>query len=147
MDCGDAAGRPVAPVCAVVALDPLGRGVTDLPRGCLDWATEIRVHGDFFHPAEPVPGTTPALLGATVDQVHAAARRRAADLGITAGARVLSTLDWDLPGGLLTGLLAVLAAPASLVHCAHPDDTALATRRTTEHVTVDLPENWAAAPV
>jgi uncharacterized protein (TIGR03089 family) len=146
-DAGFAAGRAVAPVCAVVALDPLGRGAADPPPGCVDWATEIRVHGDFFHPAEPVPGSTPALLGATIDQVHAAAHRRAADLGITAGARVLSTLDWDLPGGLLTGLLAVLAAPASLVHCAHPDDTALATRRSTEHVTVDLPENWAAAPV
>lgn len=69
---------------------------------------------------------------------HAAALARAAALGIGRGDRVLSTLDWTLPAGLLDGLLAILAAPASLVHCAHADRDALPARRTTEHVTVEL---------
>ena len=137
-DAGNGTRRAVAPVCAVLALDPLGRGATDPPPGRVDWATEIRVHGDFYHPAEPVPGGVPALLGATIDQVHAAARERATALGIGPGDRVLSTLAWTLPGGLVDGLLAILAAPASLVHCAHPDPAALAARRTTEHVTAAL---------
>lgn len=133
------ASAATAPVRAVVALDPLGRGLDTPPVGTLDWASEIRVHGDYFHPITPVPGNTPALLGATVDAVHATATRRAAALGIHAGARVLSTLDWTLPGGLIDGLLAILAAPASLVHCAHPDPTALPARRNTEHATITLP--------
>lgn len=124
-----------APVRAVVALDRLGRGMASPPDGYLDWATEIRVHGDFFDPIEPVPGSAPALLGATVDEVHAAATERAAGLGIDPGARILSTMDWTLPGGLIDGLLAVLAVGGSLVYCANADPNALLARRTTEHVT------------
>jgi uncharacterized protein (TIGR03089 family) len=132
-----AAGAAVA-VRAVVSLDPLGRGLDAPPDGALDWITEMRVHGDFFHPLEPVPGDTPALLGATVDEVHAAASARASALGLQPGDRVLSTVDWTLPGGLTGGLLAVLAARASLVHSARPDPDAMARRRTTEHVTSEL---------
>jgi uncharacterized protein (TIGR03089 family) len=128
----------VARVRAIVSLDPLGRGLPTPPAGFLDWTSEIRVHGDHFHPITPVPPDTPALLGSPVAAVHAAALARAADLGIRPGDRVLSTLEWALPDGLMDGLLAVLAAPASLVHCAHPETTALAARHTTEHVTVAL---------
>jgi uncharacterized protein (TIGR03089 family) len=133
-----AAAGSTAPVRAVVALDPLGRGVPSPPEGYLDWASEIRIHGDHFYATDAVPGDTPALLGATVDDVHAAANARAGDLGIARGARVLSTIDWTLPGGLVDGLLAVLVAPASLVHCANPDPDALTARRTTEHVTLAI---------
>jgi uncharacterized protein (TIGR03089 family) len=127
-----------APVRAVVALDPLGRGLADPPDGVLDWVSEIRVHGDLFQPLDPVPPGTPALLGASVATVHARAVERAAALGIPPGARVLSTMDWTLPDGLTDGLLSVLAAPASLVHCANPDPDAMAARLDMEHVTIRL---------
>jgi len=127
-----------APVRAVVALDPLGRGQASPPDGVLDWASEIRVHGDHFHPIDPVPDDTPALLGSSVAAVHARALARAAELGIGSGARVLSTLAWTLPDGVTDGLLAVLAAGASLVHCANADDAALAGRAAREKVTVRL---------
>lgn len=126
------------PVRAIVSLDPLGRGLPTPPAGFLDWASEIRVHGDHFHPINPVPDDTPALLGSSVAAVHAAALDRAADLGIRPGDRVLSTIEWTLIEGLLDGLLAVLAAPASLVHCAHPESRTLAARRATEHITVTV---------
>jgi uncharacterized protein (TIGR03089 family) len=124
-------------VRAVVALDPLGRGLAAPPDGWLDWATEIRVHGDYYT-GDAVPGDTPALLGASVNNVLKATATRAADLGITPGARVLSTVDWTLPDGLIDGFLAVLHAHASLVHCANPDPTRLDARASTEHVTVSL---------
>ncbi|WP_433786587.1 TIGR03089 family protein [Actinomycetospora sp. CA-101289] len=105
------------------SLDAFGRGLGDaLPAGGVDYATEVRVHGDHFDPLAPVPDDTPALAGVAVGAVVTGARDRAAALGLTAGDRVLSTLDWPLAttGGLVDGLLAVLAAGASLVHVRHP---------------------------
>jgi uncharacterized protein (TIGR03089 family) len=124
---------------AVVALDPLGRGLTAPPTdGAVDYLNEIRMYGDSFDPWQQVPGNTPALLESTVDDVVAAARDRATTLGIGAGARVMSTLDWRFPDGVLSGLLAVLAGGASLVQCEHIDPDRLAARRETERTTVDL---------
>ncbi|MDF2978285.1 MAG: acetyl-CoA synthetase [Actinomycetospora sp.] len=105
------------------SLDAFGRGLGEaLPVGGVDYATEVRVHGDHFDPLAPVPDATPALAGVAVAGVVTGARDRAAALGLTAGDRVLSTLDWPLAteGGLVDGLLAVLAAGASLVHVRHP---------------------------
>jgi hypothetical protein len=51
---------------------------------------------------------------------------------------VLSTLDWNLPDGVIDGLLAVLAADASLVQCARPDPARLADRASIERTTVTL---------
>jgi hypothetical protein len=73
-----------------------------------------------------------------VDELIAAARDRASTLGINADSRVLSTLDWTFPDGLLSGLLAVLAAGASLVQCTPADPTKLPDRRQSERTTVDL---------
>jgi uncharacterized protein (TIGR03089 family) len=120
---------------AVVALDPLGRGLPEPPVDGVDYLNEIRVHGDTFDPWQPVPGDTPALMESTVDDLVAAARDRATTLGITDADRVMSTLDWTFPDGVLSGLLAVLAAGASLVQSGPNDMTA---RRTTERTTVDL---------
>ncbi|PVZ14922.1 TIGR03089 family protein [Actinomycetospora cinnamomea] len=110
------------------SLDAFGRGLDRaasggaLPGDAVDYATEVRVHGDHFAPLAPVPDDAPALAGTDVAGVVAAARSRAAELGLAAGDRVLSTLDWPLAttGGLVDGLLAVLAAGASLVHVRHP---------------------------
>lgn len=126
----DTATDPLADVTAVVALDPLGRGTAVLPPGHVDWASEVRVHGDFFTP-EAMPGDTPALLGLTIDDVLAAADRARPD----DGARVLSTAGWDLPDGVVTEFLAVLAAGGSLVLVVSPDASRLAERAAAEKVT------------
>jgi uncharacterized protein (TIGR03089 family) len=124
---------------AVVALDPMGRGLAEAPAGGgVDYLNEIRAYGDSFDPWAPVPDTTPALLESTVDELVAAARDRATTLGIGRGSRVMSTLDWTFPDGVLSGLLAVLAADASLVQSGHTDPAKLADRRATERTTVDL---------
>lgn len=73
-----------------------------------------------------------------MDDVLDAARIRAGSLGITSSSRILSTLDWRLPNGIMDGLLAVLAAGASLVHVSNPDPAKLDAHRAAEHTTLDL---------
>lgn len=128
-----------ADTVAVVALDPLGRGLSEAPpNGALDYLNESRVYGDSFDPWQSVPGDSKALEESTVDDLVAAAHDRATTLGIGPQSRILSSLDWTFPDGLLSGLLAVLAADASLVQCANVDPAKLADRRESERTTVDL---------
>jgi uncharacterized protein (TIGR03089 family) len=123
---------------AIVALDPLGMGLRDKPAGKLDYLNDSRIHGDAFDPWQAVPGTTPALADATVDDVVEAAADRAKALGITDGARVLSTMDWTVPDGIIDGLLTVLSAGGSLVQCANTDPASLADRANTERATITI---------
>jgi uncharacterized protein (TIGR03089 family) len=127
-----------ADVVAVVSLDPMGRGLDHEPAGAVDYLVDVRAHPDDFVVLDPIPGDTPALLGSTVDNVVGRARDRAAALGIATGTRVMSTLDWLLPDGVLDGLLAVLAGRGSLVQCDNADPAALPARRSTERTTLDL---------
>lgn len=129
-----------APPNGVVALslDAFGKGLSGLPAGVVDFATEVRLHGDDFDPWAPLPDTAPALGGASVSQVLAAARSRAVGLGLGASDRVLSTLDWADPDSLTDGLLAVFAAGASLVQVRNPDPARLERRAADERATQRL---------
>jgi uncharacterized protein (TIGR03089 family) len=134
------ATAPGAGTVAVVSLDPMGRDLgAPPPDGAVDFVADVRVHGDDFLALTPVPASTPALAESTVDEVVAESGSRAAALGIDATSRVLSTMEWTVPEGMLTGLLAVLAAGASLVQVSNPDPAALAAHRTAERTTLDLP--------
>jgi uncharacterized protein (TIGR03089 family) len=132
-------GTTAAQATAVVALDPLGRGLPEPPAGgAVDYLAEARLSGDEFRPLFPIPGDTPALFSSTVDEVLASARELAAQSSISANDRVLSTLDWDLPDGVRRGLLAPLAAGAHLVQVTGADPAKLDDRRRAERTTVDL---------
>ena len=131
------ASEPAGGVVAL-SLDAFGKGVPGLPAGVVDFATEVRLQGDEFVPWEQVPDDAPALDGATVGQVLADARARAGELGVSRSDRVLSTLDWNTVDGLRDGLLAVLAAGASLVQVRNPDEAALERRAAAERTTVRL---------
>jgi uncharacterized protein (TIGR03089 family) len=117
------------------SLDAFGRPLTDLPADAVDYASEVRMHGDHFTP-EPVAGTDPALGDATVDELVEVSRRRAAELGYGPDTRLLSTADWPVAadGGLVDGLLAVLAGGGSLVQVRHADLSALDRRAGAEKV-------------
>jgi uncharacterized protein (TIGR03089 family) len=121
-----------------LSLDAFGKGVPGLPAGVVDFATEVRLQGDEFVPWDPLPDDAPALAGDSVAEVLADARARARALGIAAGDRVLSTLEWATPDGIGDGLLAVLAAGASLVQCRGGDAATLQRRAETERTTVRL---------
>ncbi|MCA1655551.1 MAG: TIGR03089 family protein, partial [Pseudonocardiaceae bacterium] len=71
-----------------------------------------------------------------VDSVLATARARADQLGFTASSRVLSSVDW--PAHVLDGLVAVLAAGASLVQVTNSDAAKLAKHGETERTTAVL---------
>ncbi|MBB3661909.1 uncharacterized protein (TIGR03089 family) [Prauserella sediminis] len=128
----------IADDTAVVALDPLGRGLgpQGAPNGAFDYLSDARTAGDDFTPLIPVPGDTAALLGDTADDVLAAARVRAGELGIGSGDRVLSTRAWTLPDGVLDALVAPLAAGAHVVQVSNP--AKLDAHRAAEAATVDL---------
>lgn len=121
-----------------VGLDALGGPARDLPEGVVDYATDVRTAGDEFSPLLPISGDEPALLDSTVDELVERARERAAQLGIGEGDRVLSALGWTLEGGVVDGLLAVLAGKASLVQCTNLDTGELDKRRQDEKTTVEL---------
>ncbi|MER7080625.1 TIGR03089 family protein [Saccharopolyspora kobensis] len=123
---------------AAVGLDALGAPLRGLPDGVADYVSDIRVHGDDFSPMLPIDGDTPALLERSVDELVADARERAEELHIGPTDRVLSTVEWHLPGGVLGGLLAVLAGRSSLVHCTNLDPAKRESRRDTERTTVEL---------
>ena len=116
---------------AALSLDAFGMPVRDLPVGITDYATSVRAHGDAFIPA----GAGPALAGAPVADVLAAARSSARRLGLSETDRVLSTHAWTDPDSLTDSLLAVLAAGASLVQVANEDSATAAHRAETEKVT------------
>ncbi|MFO7193928.1 MAG: TIGR03089 family protein, partial [Thermocrispum agreste] len=58
--------------------------------------------------------------------------------GLDRRSRVLSTLEWTLPDGLLRGLLGPLAAGASVVQVTNADPAKLDARRDAERTTADL---------
>lgn len=127
-----------ADVVAAVSLDPMGRDLgAEVPDGAVDFVADARLHGDDFA-GSPVDGGTPCLGDSTVDEVLTEARKHANSLALTAESRVLSTMDWTVPAGVLAGFVAVLAAGASLVQVTNPDPDRLARHRETERTTVDL---------
>ena len=130
-------GREARTVVAV-GLDALGGSATDLPDGVLDYASEVRVHGDDFTPLAPIPGDAPALLESSVDELSSRVRERTAELGIGKDDRVLSTLEWSLDGGVVDGLLTVLSAQGSRVQCTNPGPEKLDKRRMDELTTIEL---------
>lgn len=123
---------------AALGLDALGAPLRNPDPDVVDYISEIRTHGDDFTPIPPIDGSTQALLEDTVDGALQQAAERARALGLRESDRVMSTLDWKLPGGVLDGLLAVLSARASLVQCANPDPDQWERRKETEKVTTEL---------
>jgi len=117
---------------AVLSLDPFGRPAPDLPIGVTDYATAVRVHGDQVVP-ERHPG--PALAGRSVEEILADSERSAAARGLKSKDRVLSSASWSGPGELVDGLLAIMAAGASLVQVANPAPSAAQRRIESEKVT------------
>jgi uncharacterized protein (TIGR03089 family) len=126
----------------LLSLAPLGARLREVPGGALDYAAEVPTYGDHF-PGGRVTGATPALVGlpgGDLDQAAlvAAARGRAAELGLTAGDRLLVTDTADSRPRPLDWLLAPLAAGASVVLVRNPEPAALPRRAADERVTVTL---------
>ncbi|HEU5269081.1 MAG TPA: methyltransferase domain-containing protein, partial [Jatrophihabitans sp.] len=69
-------------------------------------------------------------------QMLAAAERRAAELGLTTGGRLLWTRPWHQPADWISALLAPLAVGGSTVLVGNPDDSLTDRRLVAERITV-----------
>ncbi|WP_461166926.1 TIGR03089 family protein [Tsukamurella serpentis] len=114
-----------------VGLNAFGTAVPDLPAGVDDYTTEVRVHADAFSPA----GAGIALAGDNPEIVAARSTALAASAGYAVGDRVLSTRSWSTVDDLYDGLLAPLAAPASVIHVSNADPAKLSEKFETEKAT------------
>ncbi len=125
----DATATLAADETVALSLRPMGgRLVRPIP-GVLDYATEVPPHGDRFA-APPAPPEQAGLVRAAV--------RTAASWDLTATDRILCTAAPDTAEGLLGGLLAPLAAGASIVLCRRLDPGTLDRRAESERVTAVL---------
>lgn len=125
-----------------LALRPLGGRFPQPPAGFADYAVEVPGQGDRFAPFVPVDAEGPGLIVGGEELSYAQltdrARQDAAELGLGAGARVLTGLGYDNWEGLSAGLFAALAAGGSVVLCRNLDrlpPEGLAQRVESERVT------------
>jgi uncharacterized protein (TIGR03089 family) len=107
---------------------PLAMPLRSLPDGYQDYVLEVRNYGDHFGGAPAGPDDAAVLSRADV---------RAAELGITAGDRVL--IDAGAHPDPVDWLYAPLVAGASIVLCVNLDPAKLDARTATEKVTRTLP--------
>ncbi len=130
-----------------LSLRPMGARFPQPPPGFADYAVDVPGQGDRFTPfAPPAPGDPALALPdgrvLTGAEVVDRARADAAAWGLAAGSRLLSGQGYDGWAGLSAGLLAPLAAGASVVLCRHLDrlePDALERRRASERVTHTAP--------
>lgn len=128
----------------LVPMRPFGAPALELPAGFYDYAAEVPAYGDQFAPFSPVTEDLSALQrargSATGAELVEAARAAAAAWDLRPQDRVLVTAELGTAEGLLAGVLAPLAAGASVVLCRNADPAALPRRIETERVTRTLPE-------
>jgi uncharacterized protein (TIGR03089 family) len=134
---GEGAGEVFA-----LSLAPLGRGFRGpAPAGARDYSVDVLSQGDRWA-GRPVPDAVPALHTAggtvTAGDLVEIALRRVSELGLLAGDRVLSTAPWDSPTGWVDGLLAPLAAGATVVLVVNADPERQQRRAEAERVTATL---------
>jgi len=120
------------PEVFALSLAPLGRPFDEAPPdGSRDYTAEVRAHPDRYA-GPPPPERAPALRTATGTvggaELVEVAQRRALELGMVERDRVLSVRPWQAPADWVDGLLAPLAAGATVVLAANPDPEMLRAR-------------------
>jgi uncharacterized protein (TIGR03089 family) len=114
-----------------VAPDSAAQGLgAAVPAGTQDYVTSVRPQEDKWPGVRFSAGAhDPCLAGRSRGDVAAAALRRAGELGLDRGARVLATRDWTGPEDWLDTLLAPLAVGGSVVYVRNCSDPAVLERR------------------
>ncbi|MEV5710525.1 TIGR03089 family protein [Actinoallomurus sp. NPDC052274] len=127
------AARSAADVVGL-SLDSLGAPLAECPPGVIDYAVEVRAYGDRFSGGVLDAGAPVVeFAGRTLTGTELLAEARA--LGTPEGSRVLTTVGFDTPEGLLKGLLGPLTSGGSVIICQNLDETGLERRISVEHVT------------
>jgi len=133
-----------AGIADVYAVAPASAGAglgAAVPTGAQDYVAAVRPQEDKWPGVHFGAGADdPCIDGRSRAEVATAARSRADELGLTTGARVLSTREWHGPGAWLDTLLAPLAVGGSVVYVRNCTDPAVLERRVSqERVTAVLP--------
>ena len=136
-EAGAAGGRDTV----ALALLPLGGPFTDpLPAGVLDYGVEVPGQPDAFAPYDPPGAGTDAVVTGgkrvTGEALVARAIARADELGLAAGARLMTDTNPAGSDGYLDALLAPLVRRASVVLLRRPDVAVLERRAAAEKVSV-----------
>jgi uncharacterized protein (TIGR03089 family) len=128
------AGSAAADVYAVApGSAAIGFGAVAVPAGTQDYVTAVRPQADAWAGVRFAAGDgDPGIAGRTRAEVAADAARRAAELGLAPGARVLSTRDWAGYPDWLDTLLAPLAVGGSVVYVRNTSDPAVLDRRASQ---------------
>ncbi len=106
------------------------------PSGTVDYVLTVRPHADVWDAVtRPAGPADPGLNGRPRHEVVTQAADRAAELGLTAGARVLSTRSWRSAEDWIDTVLAPLVVGGSLVLVRGADEDTVARRAAQERVT------------
>jgi uncharacterized protein (TIGR03089 family) len=109
------------------------------PAGATDYVASVRPQPDAWATVHAsAEGGDAALDGVSRADIVAAARGRAGDLGLAAGARVLTTADWQSPSDWLDAVLVPLVLGGSVVIVRNGDE-ATVERRVQQERAVRLP--------
>jgi uncharacterized protein (TIGR03089 family) len=120
----------------VISLRPMAQPDTP-PAGAEDYTAAVRPMPDAWAGVRPLAGPAdPALAGLSRTELAGVAERRAAELGLAAGGRLLWSQPWQQPADWISALLAPLAVGGSTVLVGNPDAGLLDRRATAERVTV-----------
>jgi uncharacterized protein (TIGR03089 family) len=104
-----------------------------VPAGADDYVTAVRPQADAWGSVRFGAGPgDPCLAGRSRAEIAEWARDRASDLGLTDGARVLTTRDWSGPADWVDTLLAPLSVGGSLVYVRNCADADVLERRATQ---------------
>jgi uncharacterized protein (TIGR03089 family) len=130
------------PEVLALPLSPLGQGFDGAPPdGTRDFPAEVRAQPDRYA-GPPPPADAPALAAGegtvAAGELVEVARRRAAELGLYEGDRLLTVTAWTTPVDWLDNLLVPLAVGATIVLCANADPAGLVARAESERVTASL---------
>jgi uncharacterized protein (TIGR03089 family) len=109
------------------------------PERCEDFVLAVRPQPDAWASVQPPAGPQDAAIGTTSRaEVVKWAAERAAELGLTPGARVLAARPWTGPASWVDALLAPLSVTGSVVLVANADPDRLAAKAEQERATVTL---------
>jgi uncharacterized protein (TIGR03089 family) len=125
------------PDVVAIAPDTAARGFDGAPpEGTVDYILAVRPQPDAWSSVHAAASASdPAISAQTRGELVAAARQRAADLGLARGARVLTTHTWNTPADWVDALLVPLAVGGSLVILRNADTAGIERRLQQERAT------------
>jgi len=138
----DAALDAGADEVVALSLHPLGAPYGDLPPGAVDYATQVRGHGDQFVTYTRLGPEAPALVAGAREssggELAEAARAAAERYALTARDRVYAQVSMAEYADIVDALLAPMAAGASVVIGTNTTADTLDGRFSTERITATM---------